>query len=99
MVLKEKVRTNCPYYPCHDLEHMDCSLCYCPFYPCGDSNLGNWTNDIWDCSGCDVIHKEEVAKIIIMTNFSFGRVTNNIPTLQKINKEIEEYNRKMELCR
>jgi len=78
---------------------MDCSFCYCPLYPCGNTTLGTWYKGIWDCSGCDVIHKEEVAKIIIMTNFAFGRTTNNILTLQKINKEIEEYNRKMELCR
>lgn len=22
----------CQYHPCHDLENMDCRLCYCPFY-------------------------------------------------------------------
>jgi Zn-finger protein len=22
----------CKYYPCHNLQNMDCSLCYCPFY-------------------------------------------------------------------
>ena len=23
---------DCKYYPCHDIEHMNCLFCYCPLY-------------------------------------------------------------------
>lgn len=71
---------------------MDCSLCYCPFYPCKDERLGKWYDDIWDCSDCTIIHDVTVAYNIISINFAYGRTTNDINELQKINKEIERYN-------
>lgn len=94
MELKKKVPTKCPYYPCHS-NMDDCSLCYCPFYPCCNETLGKWANDIWDCSNCDIVHKEEVAHIIITSNFAFGRTTNDIKALQDINIQIG----KMKICK
>ena len=94
MELKKKVPTKCPYYPCHS-NMDDCSLCYCPFYPCYNENLGKWSNEIWDCSSCNIIHKEEIAKIIVTSNFAFGRTTNDIKELQNINIQIG----KMKICK
>jgi Zn-finger protein len=84
----------CQYYPCHTIQgEFDCSLCYCPFYPCKNEKLGEYLkDDIWDCSGCNIIHDVKVAYNIITSNFAFGRSTNEISKLQQINKEIEEYN-------
>lgn len=47
----------CEYWPCHDLESINCLFCFCPLYPtdCG----GNWTvteTGIKDCSACAVPH-------------------------------------------
>lgn len=48
----------CEYYPCHDLENINCLFCYCPLYltDCG----GNFVmyNGIKDCSHCTLVHDE-----------------------------------------
>jgi adenosylcobinamide hydrolase len=56
---------DCPYYPCH-FEGQRCDYCYCPFYPCGDETLGQWSQsssggNVWNCSGCTLLHKPAVA--------------------------------------
>ncbi|MCL2295693.1 MAG: cobyric acid synthase [Methanomassiliicoccaceae archaeon] len=57
---------SCPYHPCH-FTGQDCTFCYCPFYPCMDEDLGTSIrskrgSDIWDCSYCLFIHRQEVGK-------------------------------------
>ena len=46
----------------------DCRFCYCPLYPCyktyrGGKIIKNQSGkEIWDCSGCDIIHNLRVAE-------------------------------------
>lgn len=60
---------NCPYYPSH-FYGQDCTFCYCPFYPCEDTLFGKFKiskrgKDVWDCSDCLFIHRNEVAKFVM----------------------------------
>jgi adenosylcobyric acid synthase len=60
---------SCPYHPCH-FSGQDCTFCYCPFYPCLDEDLGQTLkskrgSDIWDCSYCLFIHRQEVGKFVM----------------------------------
>lgn len=50
---------SCEYYPCHNLEHMNCLFCYCPLYltDCG-GNFKILSNGIKDCSNCVFPHIE-----------------------------------------
>ena len=66
----EMINKNCKYYPCHkNIE--DCTFCYCPFYPCGKKYRGGkWIKnknkkDIWDCTNCTIIHREDVVKKLL----------------------------------
>ncbi|MDO5861773.1 MAG: cobyric acid synthase [Thermoplasmata archaeon] len=59
----------CDYHPCH-FTGQDCTFCYCPFYPCGDEDLGNMLtgkrgNEVWACSDCLFIHREEVCRFVM----------------------------------
>lgn len=50
----------CPYYPCHDSEHINCLFCFCPLY--NSECPGNYKilgNGIKDCSGCVFPHNRE----------------------------------------
>ena len=42
----------CEYYPCHQLDEINCLFCYCPLYILKDCK-GNYKliGDIKDCSG------------------------------------------------
>lgn len=60
---------NCPYHPCH-FTGQDCTFCFCPFYPCFDEDLGSFIKsrkgpDIWDCSFCLFIHRQEAGRFIM----------------------------------
>jgi len=63
----------CEYYPCHDMDSMNCLFCFCPLYhyDCkGDFTL---TSDgIKDCSGCKIPHVEKgydyIIKFMIKVN-------------------------------
>ena len=64
------INSHCKYYPC--LEGLeDCTFCYCPLYPCGKKYRGGkWIKDsnkkeIWDCSNCTIIHREDVVKRLL----------------------------------
>jgi Zn-finger protein len=48
----------CEYYPCHDMETINCMFCYCPLYALKDCG-GQYTmldNGIKDCTGCTYNH-------------------------------------------
>ena len=49
----------CPYYPCHNMEHMNCLFCFCPLYftDC-KGNYRILENGIKDCSQCMFPHVE-----------------------------------------
>ena len=60
---------DCPYHPCH-FKGQDCTFCFCPFYPCLDEDMGQMIiskrgSDIWDCSYCLFIHRQEVGKFVM----------------------------------
>ena len=56
---------DCPYYPCHDGEHINCLFCFCPLYgqeDCGGSYTmisGKDGKPVKDCSQCVIPHQEE----------------------------------------
>lgn len=62
---------DCPYYPCHKLEHMNCLFCFCPLYripDCGGHYVmipGKDGRRVKDCSGCLVPHRPEGYDYII----------------------------------
>lgn len=57
---------SCEYYPCHDLENMNCLFCYCPLYltDCG-GNYNILPNGIKDCSSCTIPHLEKNYEYIL----------------------------------
>ena len=58
-------RLNCERFPCHSLDQ-DCSLCFCPFYPCRDERTGGrMVEGAWDCRSCSIIHRPEVAAMVL----------------------------------
>lgn len=58
-------RLNCENFPCHSPEQ-DCSLCFCPFYPCRDERTGGRErNGSWCCEDCLIIHRPEVAEMVM----------------------------------
>ena len=56
----------CEYYPCHQLDEINCLFCYCPLYILKDCK-GNYKmiGDIKDCSGCTLPHQKESYDYII----------------------------------
>lgn len=56
---------DCPYYPCHDLEKMNCMFCFCPLYvmeDCGGRFVmiqGRDGKPVKDCSHCLLPHLPE----------------------------------------
>lgn len=51
---------DCAFYPCHEIEHINCLFCYCPLYhieECG----GAWAvaSGVKDCSLCAYPHIRE----------------------------------------
>ena len=63
-------RVDCEYYPCH-FAGQDCTFCFCPFYPCENTRTGgelisrSTGGTVWSCSGCDLIHREEIADKVL----------------------------------
>lgn len=74
---KEKNKFECPCYrgeKCHEIEDLNCFLCYCPEYDNSLEEGGCRINNpkgkffekdgtkIWDCSDCEHPHKRETAE-------------------------------------
>jgi len=72
---KSKNPNECPCYKdkkCHEIENLNCFLCYCPEYDNNKeeggckigSNKGKWfvseNKKIWDCGDCNYPHKKEI---------------------------------------
>lgn len=61
MSYKFFTNTSCEYYPCKDVEKLNCLFCYCPLYyinPCGGQPKF-LPNGLKDCSQCTKTHGEE----------------------------------------
>ena len=62
---------DCEFFPCHDIENLNCLFCFCPLYTmedCGGNCKMIKDKDgkiIKDCSDCDIPHKEENYDYII----------------------------------
>ena len=60
----------CQYYPCHNMEHINCLFCYCPLNHL-EVCPGEWKyievngKRIKDCSQCTFPHKPENYAIIM----------------------------------
>ena len=57
---------SCEYYPCHDMENMNCIFCFCPLYltDCG-GNYRILENGVKDCSSCKIPHVEDNYEYIL----------------------------------
>lgn len=53
--------TECEYYPCHNMEEINCLFCFCPmyFYSKCPGQFNILDNGIKDCSNCQFPHKKE----------------------------------------
>jgi len=56
----------CPFYPCHNMEEINCLFCFCPLYHLDcPGNYKILKNGVKDCSECKFPHiRENYAKII-----------------------------------
>lgn len=55
----------CEYYPCHEINEINCLFCYCPLY--GKANCGGDFKIVKgkkDCSGCIKPHIKENYELI-----------------------------------
>lgn len=58
---------DCEYYPCHNMENINCLFCFCPLYSKKDCG-GNYSildNKVKDCSKCTLPHFENGYDYII----------------------------------
>lgn len=53
----------CEYYPCHDMDDINCLFCFCPLYStdCTGNPLyiESDKGKVKDCSNCTFPHKKE----------------------------------------
>ena len=61
---------DCKYYPCHDMEEMNCLFCYCPLNymekcPGNPLYIEVGGKKIKDCSSCTFPHKPENYDVIM----------------------------------
>ncbi len=63
----------CKYYPCHDMEHINCLFCYCPFYtrehcPGNPKFVDKDGIKLKVCTECtfphDIDHYEKIVKLL-----------------------------------
>lgn len=53
--------TDCPYFPCHETDGLNCMFCYCPLYHLQDCG-GDFClteNGVKDCSKCELPHQTD----------------------------------------
>jgi len=65
----------CEYYPCHNLENINCLFCFCPLYYI-DNCGGNYTvldNGLKNCSKCKI---QRMAMIILLKRLK--KIQNNL---------------------
>ena len=66
---------DCEFFPCHDIEELNCLFCFCPLYMTGDKCGGSFTctrEGIKDCSGCVYPHIRENYDRIIQRLYGKG---------------------------
>lgn len=58
--------TECNYYPCHNIDYINCLFCFCPLYhiEC-PGNYSFTEKNIKDCSNCNWIHDPDNYDTII----------------------------------
>ena len=61
---------DCKFYPCHDMEDMNCLFCYCPLHhmePCPGSPkyIEKNGNRVKDCSTCTFPHDKENYDLVV----------------------------------
>lgn len=65
----------CEYYPCHEVDELNCLFCYCPLYHRDDCpGTPEYVGITKDCSNCAFPHKpenyEEVICLLICKAFN-----------------------------
>ncbi len=49
---------NCEFYPCHNIDKINCLFCFCPLYNLDCKGEYIIKNNIKDCSKCNIPHNE-----------------------------------------
>ncbi|SFM32362.1 aminotransferase class I/II-fold pyridoxal phosphate-dependent enzyme [Methanolobus profundi] len=76
-------RGSCEYYPCH-FTGQDCTFCFCPFYACEEERTGGkWIESstggqVWSCEHCTLLHRPNVAKMVLDALMADGDTDDNI---------------------
>lgn len=68
----------CKYYPCHNINEINCLFCFCPLYNYLNCE-GNYIllpGDIKDCQFCNIPHKPENYDLIIKKTWDFRNKKN-----------------------
>ena len=47
---------DCRYYPCHNLEEINCMFCFCPLYYADCGGKYSMVGTVKDCSLCTIPH-------------------------------------------
>jgi len=58
MSYKKFQNKDCEFYPCHNVEYINCLFCFCPLYNmdcCGNFKM---IGDLKDCSDCLLPHSK-----------------------------------------
>lgn len=60
----------CKFYPCHDMEHLNCLFCYCPLNsmehcPGNSAYIEKNGKRIKDCSKCTFPHEAENYDLVV----------------------------------
>jgi threonine-phosphate decarboxylase len=78
-------RIDCEKYPCHFPEQ-DCTLCFCPFYPCNEKKTNGCMAEggVWSCQNCLVVHRPEVAEMVLDALMKDERLSEAWKKLEKI---------------
>lgn len=66
---------SCEYYPCHNLDSMNCLFCYCPMY--------NYS----DCPGDNYYKDKNGKKVKVCTNCTFPHQPDNYDYIIQFLKE------------
>ncbi len=66
MSYKHFSNKDCEYYPCHNIEDINCLFCFCPLYPINQCG-GNFqlANGIKDCSKCVKNHDRNSYEFVL----------------------------------
>ena len=61
---KHFTNRGCKFYPCHDIDNINCLFCYCPLFSLTCPGKYDIINEKKDCSTCTIPHGKNSWKIM-----------------------------------